>query len=104
MAIVLKATASMITYVWMQLKANCFGMKHFITTYITGYSYSFSMCIFKSNLCHDVKQPMTSYIVEFYVTTCHMSRLSWHPHMLVMWSVEIQLWTNIHNVATVISW
>ena len=38
------------------------------------YIYSYIiMCIFKSYLYHDIMQPTTYHIVEFYVTTCHMS-------------------------------
>ena len=39
------------------------------------------VCIIKSFLCHYIKQVMSYHIMEFYVTTCHMSRLSWHPYM-----------------------
>ena len=40
-----------------------------------------TVCIIKSFLCHNIKQAMSYHIMEFYVTTCHMSRLSWHPYM-----------------------
>ena len=35
--------------------------------------------IIKSFLCHDIKQAMSYHIMEFYVMTCRMSRLSQHP-------------------------
>ena len=35
--------------------------------------------IIKSFLCHDIKQAMSYHIMEFYVTTCRISRLSQHP-------------------------
>ena len=38
------------------------------------------VCIIKGYLCHYIKQAMSYHIMEFYVTTCHMSRLLWHPY------------------------
>ena len=40
-----------------------------------------SQCIVKRHLCHDIKKPMSYHIMELYVTTCHMSQLSWHPYL-----------------------
>ena len=40
------------------------------------------VCIIKSFLCHDIKQAMSYHIMEFYVTTCRMSRLSRHPYCI----------------------
>ena len=39
-----------------------------------------TVCIIKNFLCHDIKQAMLYHIMEFYVTTCRMSRLSRHPY------------------------
>ena len=39
------------------------------------------VCIIKSFLCHNIKQAMSYHIMEFYVTTCRMSRLSRHPYL-----------------------
>ena len=41
------------------------------------------VCIIKSFLCHDIKQAMSYHIMEFYVTTCHISQLSRHPYRIV---------------------
>ena len=38
------------------------------------------VCIIKSFLCHDITQVMSYHIMEFYVTTCRMSRLLRHPY------------------------
>ena len=37
-----------------------------------------TVCTINSFLCHDIKQAMSYHIMEFYVTTCHMSRLLQH--------------------------
>ena len=42
-----------------------------------------TVCIIKNFLCHDIKQAMSYHIMEFYVTTCRMSRLSRHPYISV---------------------
>ena len=42
--------------------------------------FNAEVCIIRGNLCHDIKQAMSYHITEFYVTTCHMSRLSQHPY------------------------
>ena len=38
-----------------------------------------AVCIIRDYLCHDIKQAMSYHIIEFYVTTCCTSQLSWHP-------------------------
>ena len=57
-----------------------------------------TVCIIKSFLCHDIKQAMSYHIMEFYVTTCRMSRLSRYPyyqldvqHMAVFNMIFLQL-------------
>ena len=43
------------------------------------------VCIIRRYLCHDIKKPMSYHIMKLYVTTCRMSRLSWHPYYAVVW-------------------
>ena len=54
-----------------------------IVVYFSAVIYSHLLyaivCILKSFVCHDIKHAMSYYIMEFYVTTCHMSQLSRHP-------------------------
>ena len=37
--------------------------------------------------------------MEFYITTCHMSRLSWHPYF--PWELVQMLYRQIHSSFTV---
>ena len=40
-----------------------------------------AVCIVRGYLCHNIKQAMSYHIMKFYVTTCHMSQLLWHPYL-----------------------
>ena len=53
----------------------------FIFLLLSSHLLHAKVCIIKSFLCHDIKQAMSYHIMEFYVTTCRMSRLSRHPYI-----------------------
>ena len=38
-----------------------------------------TVCTIKNFLCHNIKQAVSYHIMEFYIMTCCMSWLSWHP-------------------------
>ena len=50
---------------------------------LSNYLLNTMVCIIRNFLCHDIKQAISYHIMEFYVTTYRMSRLSRHPYQVL---------------------